>query len=209
MALDDFYTYMLRYSEQYYEKYLSNINDIGDAFYEMGGRTEALNDWLARSGDFYIYNKVSVPSPGIYVHGNIQNVTNLPAYAVALQELFYEEFDYYGDDNRPIQKKISEILQSQVAASCRVARNTVSSWKTGARIPGKYNWWALAITFLGLSYQMLPPFLDMIGCTVDLTCLDDVLLYYSLCSEKSGQETFALLKKYSCHHTAEIFAPII
>ena len=209
MALDDFYTYLLLYTEQYYEKYLTNITGIGDLFYDMRGGTNALNKWILSRGDFYVYNKVNAPSPGIYIHNNVQNTNNLPAYAIALQELFYEEFDYYSEENKPIRKKIAEILQSQVASSCKVARNTVSSWKTGVRIPNKYNWWALAITFLDLSYQMLPPFLDMIGCTVDLTCLDDVILYYSLCSEKSGQETFALLKKYSCNHTAEIFAPNI
>lgn len=206
MSVADFYRYVQLYAEEYYEKFCYNIDAVGDTFYQM--RSEAdLVKWIERNGACYIYSKRNVTKPDIFIHKNIEDVEKMPAYAVALHELFYEEFDYLDDNNMPIQKKKTDMIQEDIARVCHVARNTVASWKNHSRIPAKYNWWALAIGFLELSYQYLPPFMDMIGATIDLTCLDDILLYYALCAEKTSYEIYILLRKYGCNVTAELFAP--
>ncbi len=206
MSVNDFYHYMQLYSEEYYDKYCFNIDMVGDIFYQMKNEAE-LAEWIKRNGNYYVYSKRNVTRPKLFIHSNIENIDKMPAYAVALHELFYDEFDYFDDSGLPIQKKKTDMIQEDIAKVCHVARNTVASWKNCSRIPGKYNWWALAIGFLELSYQYLPPFMDMIGATVDLTCLDDVLLYYALCAEKTSYETYILLKHYNCETTAELFTP--
>ncbi|MBR3975746.1 MAG: helix-turn-helix transcriptional regulator [Clostridia bacterium] len=205
MGKREFDIYLYEYSDKYYEKNNSDVQILGDSFYECG--EETLYCWVASQKNMYIYQKDKLNTP-LYKNEYNFHEEDLPAYAIALNALFFSEYDFVNERGEIERKKRSDIRQETIADICNVKRNTVSSWKNGTRKPGKYSWLAFAICFLRLDYSDILPFMDMIGEVLDRNCLDDMLLYYALCSGKSRFETYMLLKRYNCTSTMEYFKPL-
>lgn len=208
MAIEDFHNYLNSYSDLYYSKYMLELDLIGDFFCGMK-RDEELKQWLDGANDcyFHSYRKISVPSPIIPTRCCNTGEQPLPAYSVALQEFFYKDYRYPEDKNKPSERKRMTDLENSLASICHAGRSTIASWKSGSRIPDKYKWWALGIGVFELSYWHIQPYLDMIGSNIDMTCIDDIVLFYALCTAKSTYGTFALLHEYHCDETKKLFAP--
>lgn len=205
MGKREFDNYLYKYSLAYLEKYNRDIQDLGNSFYECG--EEDFFSWLTSQNNMYIFNEDKL-NIAHYKNDDFAGEEELPPYSIALQALFYSENDFVNEKGEVERKKRSDIKQETIAEICHVKRNTVSTWKSGTRKPGKYNWFAFAICFLKLDYSDILPFMDMIGERVDRNCLDDMLLYYALCTEKSRFETYMLLKMYNCKETMEYFKPL-
>lgn len=208
MALEDFHWYLEAYMDNYYTKYLLDLNLIGDCFCCMKQDRE-LQQWLASVG--YCRprpQKTAAPVPDI--SGRHQDEGEpLPAYAAALREFFHKDYQYPEEKYTPSERKRVTELELRLAAVCHAGRSTIASWKSGARVPDKYKWWALGIGEFCLSYWHIQPYLDMIGCGVDMTCLDDIILFYALCTAKSTCATFTLLHEYRCDETKKLFSPSV
>ncbi|MBR5428357.1 MAG: hypothetical protein IK118_08405 [Clostridia bacterium] len=206
MSLNHFNRFMENYTKAYYEPLLQ-VERLGDMFYEWmirGQEDDYFFNWIQRNGSFYIYEgsssanhsaKTADPDAGV------------PAYSRALQAFFYTESDYVDDDNQIHQNRHSDTPIQTVADCINVSRPLVSCWKNGSRKPDKYAWWAFAIRILHLDYQSLPPYLNLVGASVDLTCLDDVILFYSMCAEKKAHEIHHWLTTQRCNQTQRYFAP--
>lgn len=205
MGKREFDNYLYNYSLAYFEKYNMDIQDLGDSFYECG--EEGFFSWLTLQRGMYIFNKDKL-NIARYKNDDFSCKEELPPYSIALQALFYSENDFVNEKGEVEQKKRSDIKQQTIADVCKVKRNTVSYWNSGERKPGKYSWLAFGICFLKLDYSDILPFMDMIGETLDRSCLDDMLLYYALCTGKSRFETYMLLKIYNCKETMEYFKPL-
>lgn len=208
VVIDHFYNYLNAYSEEYYSKYLLELDLIGELFCNME-KYDDLQLWLQETSfcGRHPYQKMSVPSPAIVIgHDQDYDKKVLPAYAVALKEFFYKEYPYPEYKNEPSERKRVTELEIQLANICHSGRSTVASWKSGTRLPDKYKWWVLAIGVFKLSYWHIQPYLDMVGSSVDMTCLDDVILFYSLCTSKSIYGTFVLLQENGCDETKRLFA---
>lgn len=210
MGKKEFDIYMYKYSDAYYERNYTDIQALGASFYDYGkdeNEGEKLYSWIVLQNNMYIYKKDEL-NVACYKNEDAICEEDLPAYSIALNALFYSEYDFVNEKGEVERKKRSDIKQETIAEICHVKRNTVSSWKCGTRKPGKYSWFAFAICFLKLDYSDILPFMDMIGERLDRNCLDDMLLYYALCTEKSRFETYMLLKKYNCKETMEYFKPL-
>lgn len=210
MAIEDFHNYLNSYADIYYSKYMLGLDLIGDFFCAMKSDDE-LDQWLERVNysNLHPYRKTSVPSPMIPTRCDNAGKDQMPAFAVALQEFFYKYYMYPEDKNGPSERKRVTDLENRLAVICHAGRSTIASWKSGSRIPDKYKWWALGIGVFELSYWHIQPYLDMIGCNIDMTCIDDIVLFYALCASKSTNDTFVLLHEYNCDETKQLFAPIL
>ena len=207
MGKKEFDIYLCKYSDAYYEKHNTDLQTLGDYFYRYGNdvnNSKLFFQWFSSQRNMYRYNESNLNVP-FYSNEDTVNNENLPAYSLALQALFYSEHDYVNDNGEAEQKKRSDIKQETIAAICNVKRNTVSAWSHGTRKPGKYNWLSFAICFLDLDYSDILPFLDMIGEALDRNCLDDMLLYYALCTGMNRFQTYMLLKKFNCIETMSYF----
>lgn len=209
MALEHFRNYIDAYAEEYYARYILDLNQIGDVFCCMRNDGD-LHAWIIESNicGTHFYHKSAGPpifSLPVQMCDTVERDTSLPAYAVALREFFYKDYLYPEMKNAPAETRRMTDLEQNLANVCHAGRSTVSSWKSGTRIPDKYKWWVLAIAVFKLSYWHIQPFLDMIGCSIDMTCLDDVILFYSVCTSKTMYETFVLLNEYGCDETKKLF----
>ena len=198
MSMEDFYTYLNIYREEYYEKYIQGLNDIGDYFVGFSSDYE-LRKWLQ--------NMSLNPQPLQNTGNRSVQFSGIPPYAEALQRLFHKDYTY--SDERYSQGELGRVtnLEAELAAIVHSGRSTIASWKSGMRVPNKYKWWALGIAFFKLSYWDVQPYLDMIGSRADMRCLDDILLFYSISTSKSVHDVYCLLLEYGCEYNAELFKP--
>lgn len=208
MAIGDFYNFLNKYSQYYYDPFICNIDELGDLFCEFQS-DETFSLWLEEAANYglnYQGHRVSANTPFVDFHCKTYAVSSgLPAYAVALNEYFYKEYQYPEDAYRPSEKRRITELETYLSQLCHCGRTTISSWKSGTRIPDKYKWWVLAITEFKLSYFHIQPFLNMIGSSVDMTKTDDMILFYALCADKSAHDVFVLLQQHGCTETKKLF----
>lgn len=198
MAMEHFKTYLKNYGEEYYKKYVHGLDEIGD--YLCGINDDELWPWIQSTQlNPKPYRKGSNPVP------QETGEAELPSYAQALQCFFYKHYDY--PDQRYLIEERTRVteLEKQLAALAHAGRSTVASWKSGSRVPDKYKWWALGIGVFDLNFWDVQPYLDMIGCQADMTCLDDLLLFYCVCAGKTVHDTYCLLSAYDCAHTMRWF----
>lgn len=210
MGKREFDSYLWEYSEAFFQKNDRTILELGDDFYKLGisGQGDLIfSEWISSQKNMFTHKKSEMDLPRFKNTGE-NSEEMLPAYSLALEAFFYSKNDYVDDDGKAIVKKRSDITQETVAQYCNVKRNTVSSWKNGTRKPDKYSWWSFAICVLEISYEDVLPYLDMIGETVNRACLDDMLLYYALCTGKNRYQTYMLLKEYGCVAAMEYFAAL-
>ena len=198
MAMEHFRMYLSFYEKKYYSRYIKNLEEIGDLFCNLSDDAQ-LRQWM-------IYQEDLSPRPFEKKRNSLyQDRRNTPPYALALQHYFYKDY-LYPEDRYQEARRVTE-MEQRLADLCHAGRTTVASWKSGVRVPDKYKWWTLALLEFELNFWEIQPFLDMIGCNVDMTCTDDIILFYALCAQKKQQEIFLLLKAYGCEETKSLFAP--
>ncbi len=201
MAMEHFKRFLNTYGEEYYKVYVNGLYDIGD--YLCGINDSQLLQWI-QSTQLH-------PHPYQKKYVNLHQETNeekLPPYAQALQCFFYKKYDYPDQRYLPEERNRVTELEQELASLVHAGRSTVASWKSGIRVPDKYKWWALGIGIFELNFWDVQPYLNMINCQVDMACLDDVLLFYSICAVKTMHETYCLLAEYSCTYTMKCFAQV-
>ena len=198
MAMEHFKKFLNNYGEKYYTTYVHGLYEIGD--YLCGIDDSQLSQWIQST-------KLH-PHPYRRRNGNTFKNTDeveLPPYAQALQCFFYKHYDYPDQRYLPEERNRVTELEQELATIAHAGRSTIASWKSGSRVPDKYKWWALGISVFELNFWDVQPYLDMINCQVNMTCLDDVLLFYSICSVKTMHEVYCLLEDYSCTDTMQCF----
>lgn len=201
MGIEHFKEFLNKYEEEYYNTYVHGLYEIGD--YLCGLNDSQLLQWLQ--------NTQLHPSPYRKRHVNAHQKTNnvdLPPYAQALQCFFYKHYDYPDQRYLPEERNRITELEQELATLVHAGRSTIASWKSGSRVPDKYKWWALGIGVFELNFWDVQPYLNMINCQVDMTCLDDWLLFYSICSVKTMHEVYCLLSDYSCTYTMGYFEQV-
>ena len=205
MGLDHFQRFLYAFAEDYSESY-EKLSELGDFFYLTDSERD-FEKWLEQNGRSFCSERSNIPIMASKIRTKSNADSSLPLYAIALNEFFYDEFEYLDENFREIPKKHGFISHKMVAETIYVPRTLITSWKSGIRTPKKYEWWALGIRIFRLDYQLIQPYLYLIGKTVNVYCIDDILLFYSMCTEKEPEEIYGLLKKYNCHDTAMLFAP--
>ena len=205
MGLKHFQKFMCAYADEYGNT-IEKLEELGDHLYLMG-QNRRFERWLKENRDFRARTISEMPQPTTIIRTISNADQTLPLYAIALHEFFYDELSYVDENNQIIPKKQGFVSQQYVADMIHVSRSLVTSWKNGTRSPGKYEWWALGICMFDLDYQLLRPYMHMIGATVDLSHRDDMALYYAMCAELSVPTIYTLLKQLECDETAALFAP--
>jgi len=205
MSKNDFFNYLNAYSHEYYRQYINDSEMIGEIFGVMSNDDD-LDKWLRKYYEKRLINVSHIKGKEIpYSHIPYKSEKEgIPAYSILIEELFLEPF--FNDNPKVILGTTEK--DEWLADMCNLSRTAITNWKTGNRIPNKYKWWALAINCFELSYFDIPPYLHMIGCTVDLRCIEDILLMYSICTAKKTHEVYSLLKKYDCDLILKDYAPI-
>lgn len=204
MSIEHFQRFMYAYADEYRNQ--EDIEGLGDFFYLMDHRA-VFEQWLENNAKNCSIRKKGIPQFTSFISLKSAIEKDLPLYAIALNEFFYDEFDYMDMKNKILPKKHGYVSQQFVADTIHVSRSLITGWKNGSRCPEKYEWWTLAIRVLKLDYQLLLPYMHMIGCTIDATCLDDLILYFAMCNESKPEQIYALLHKYGCSETESFFAP--
>lgn len=204
MAKRDMMDYLDAYSEIYNARHNINADVIGDCFCSMKSDAELESflhafPYALSVADSRSSIRITAP------HLSVSDSVRLPAFSIALQEFFYKDYLYPEDRYSQDEKRRITELENWLANRCGSQRSAISHWKSGKRIPSKYRWWALAINAFELDYWYIHPYLDMIGTYVDFSILDDILLFYALCTGKTMQETYVLLLQYDRIETKKLF----
>ena len=206
MGLNHFQKFMNTFADEYNNTY-GMLESLGDFFYLLQEDKE-FEYWLCENKRLSPRRQNNVPLVLTEIKTKSHVSKDRPLYSIALNEFFYDEFEYLDANNQVIPKKHGFITQKAVSETIHVPRVLITSWKSGDRCPGKYEWWALGIRVLQLDYQLLLPYLYMIGENVNASCLDDLILFYGMCAEKDANEIYELLSRFGCDKTARLFEPI-
>lgn len=205
MGLSHFKIFMNRFADEYNKTY-GILENLGDYFYLIQEDKE-FEKWLGDNKNLLPRRQNNVPLALTEIETKSHVSKDRPLYSIALNEFFYDEFEYLDVNNQVIPRKHGCVSQKIVSNTIHVPRVLITSWKSGSRCPGKYEWWALGIQVFQLDYQLLLPYLYMIGETVNASCLDDLILFYGMCAEKEANDIYKLLNRFGCEKTALLFAP--
>lgn len=204
MSIFEFNVYLEKYAQDYFSRYLNDLENIGDMFCCFSCDQDFYS-WIntIEYSHIHRYMEVKGPTPSIDTH---EMKTNLPAYACALSEFFYKKYEYPEERFLPSERKRVTELETKLSKVCHSGRSTIASWKSGTRVPDKYKWWALGISVFELNFWHIQPYLDMVSSSIDMTCIEDVILFYALCTSKSIFEIYILLEKYNCNEIKDLFS---